>query len=133
MPDLKLPEEKRPIGHWGRLHKAYLQNYRPTVYNELVLSCRLHSVLADLNEQANDRFSLIMEQTVQRLRLVAALAPDPAAKKLFFALAVKLNDKDCDRWYRCFFYNMRVEMERFAHHKYVPDSYPVPIMEGLYE
>ena len=64
---------------------------------------------------------------------VAALAPDPAAKKLFFALAVKLNDKDCDRWYRCFFYNMRVEMERFAHHKYVPDSYPVPIMEGLYE
>ena len=73
------------------------------------------------------------EATVQRLRLVAALAPDPAAKKLFFALAVKLNDKDCDRWYRCFFYNMRVEMERFAHHKYVPDSYPVPIMEGLYE
>ena len=62
VPDLKLPEEKRPIGHWGRLHKAYLQNYRPTVYNELVLSCRLHSVLADLNEQANDRFSLIMEQ-----------------------------------------------------------------------
>ena len=73
------------------------------------------------------------EATVQRLRLVAALAPDPAAKKLFFALAVKLNDKDCDRWYRCFFDNMRVEMERFAHHKYVPDSYPVPIMEGLYE
>lgn len=34
------------------------------------------------------------EATVQRLRLVAALAPDPAAKKLFFALAVKLNDKD---------------------------------------
>ena len=32
-----------------------------------------------------------------------------------------------------YFYNMRVEMERFAHHKYVPDSYPVPIMEGLYE
>ena len=62
VPDLKLPEEKRPIGHWGRLHKAYLQNYRPAVYNELVLSCRLHSVLADLNEQANDRFSLIMEQ-----------------------------------------------------------------------
>ena len=62
VPDLKLPEEKRPIGHWGRLHKAYLQNYRPAVYNELVLSCRLHTVLADLNEQASDRFTLIMEQ-----------------------------------------------------------------------
>ena len=62
VPDLRLPEEKRPIGHWGRLHKAYLQMYRPIVYNELVLSCRLHTVLADLNEQENDRFSLIMEQ-----------------------------------------------------------------------
>ena len=70
------------------------------------------------------------EATVQRLRL--GCAPDPAAEAVF-ALAVKLNDKDCDRWYRCFFYNMRVEMERFAHPKYVPDSYPVPIMEGLYE
>lgn len=62
VPDLKLSEEKRPIGHWGRLQKAYLQTYRPTIYNELVLSCWFHSVLADLNEQANDRFSLLMEQ-----------------------------------------------------------------------
>lgn len=62
VPDLKLPEEKWPIGHWGRLHKAYLKNYHPAVYNELVLSCRLHTVLADLNEQTNDRFTLIMEQ-----------------------------------------------------------------------
>ena len=24
VPDWKLPEEKRPVGHWGRLHQAYL-------------------------------------------------------------------------------------------------------------
>ena len=24
VPDLKLPEERRPIGHWGRLHQSYL-------------------------------------------------------------------------------------------------------------
>ena len=23
VPDLKLPEERRPIGHWGRLHQSY--------------------------------------------------------------------------------------------------------------
>ncbi len=62
VPDWKLPEEKRPIGHWGRLHKAYLQNYRPAVYSELVLSCKLHTVLADLNEQASNRLFLIIEQ-----------------------------------------------------------------------
>ena len=51
------------------------------------------------------------EATVERLRFAAALAPDPAAKKLFFTLAVKLSDEDCDRWYRCFFYNMRLEVD----------------------
>ncbi len=29
VPDWKLPEEKRPVGHWGRLHQAYLRMYRP--------------------------------------------------------------------------------------------------------
>jgi len=73
------------------------------------------------------------EATVDRLRYVAALTPDPAAKKLFFTLAVKLNDEDCERWYRCFLYNMRRELERSPHHLYCPDDYPVPIKESLYE
>ena len=73
------------------------------------------------------------EATVERLRFVAALAPDPAAKKLFYMLSVKLDDEGCDSWYRCFFYNMRVEVERFAHHKYRPDSLRVQIRESDYE
>ena len=35
VPDWKLPEEKRPVGHWGRLHQAYLRMYRPGLYSEL--------------------------------------------------------------------------------------------------
>ena len=27
IPDLKLPEEHRPIGMWGRLHRTYLEQY----------------------------------------------------------------------------------------------------------
>ena len=38
IPDLKLPEEKRPIGRWGRMHKAFLQEHCPGQYNELLLS-----------------------------------------------------------------------------------------------
>ena len=38
VPDLKLPEERRPIGHWGRLHQSYLKLHRPMLYNELILS-----------------------------------------------------------------------------------------------
>ena len=48
------------------------------------------------------------EATVERLRYVAALTPDPAAKKLFYMLSVKLSDEKCDKWYRCFYYNLRL-------------------------
>ena len=74
--------------------------------------------------------------TVERLKLLAALAPEPTAKKLFRYLAVKLSDEDADRWYRCFFYNMRLEIEndldyRYGRHdlayhfgrKYVPNDW----------
>ena len=65
IPDLKLPEEKRPIGRWGRMHKAFLQEHCPGQYNELLLSGKLWTYLADLNEQATERCSLIIEQMKQ--------------------------------------------------------------------
>lgn len=53
IPDLQLPEEKRLIGIWGRMHKAYLELYHPARYNDLILSGKLWTYLADLNEQAH--------------------------------------------------------------------------------
>ena len=65
LPALKLPEDKRPIGRWGRLHREYLKNYRPLLYNELLLSGRLQTILADLDEQAAERCRLIVRQMAQ--------------------------------------------------------------------
>ena len=65
LPVLELPEENRPIGRWGRLHKAYLKNYRPVLYQSLLLSGKLYTVLADLNEQATERCSLIIRQMAE--------------------------------------------------------------------
>ena len=65
IPDLKLPEESRPIGRWGRMHKAFLQEHRPGQYNELLLSGKLWTYLADLNEQAADRLDLIIRQMMK--------------------------------------------------------------------
>ena len=65
VPDLKLPEEHRPIGHWGRLHQSYLKQFRPMVYSDLLLSGKLHTVLADLNEQATDRLNLMIRQMAE--------------------------------------------------------------------
>ena len=55
-------EEQRPIGKWGRMHREYLKEHRPILYNDLILSGQLWTYLADLNEQTQERLSLIVEQ-----------------------------------------------------------------------
>ena len=62
IPNIALPEENRPIGRWGRMHRDYLEKHHPIRFNDLVLSGQLWTYLADLNEQAQERFSLIIEQ-----------------------------------------------------------------------
>ena len=62
IPDLKLPEETRPIGKWGRMHREYLKEHHPIQYTNLVLSCKLWTYLADLNEQAQERLDRIIQQ-----------------------------------------------------------------------
>ena len=62
IPPLRLTEESRPIGRWGRLHKAYLEEARPALYLSLLLSGNLWTYLADLNEQAQERLELIIIQ-----------------------------------------------------------------------
>ena len=62
IPDLKLPEEHRPIGKYGRLHREYLREVHPARLNTLILTGELLTYLADLNEQAQKRLDTIMEQ-----------------------------------------------------------------------
>ena len=63
IPNITLPEpDKRPIGMWGRKRLAYLKEHRLALYNRLVLRCKLHSHLADVNEQATDRMERLIEQ-----------------------------------------------------------------------
>lgn len=62
IPDLKLPEENRPIGKWGRMHRDYLKEHHPTQFNALVLSGNLWTYLADLNEQVQQRMEVIIAQ-----------------------------------------------------------------------
>ena len=63
IPAIELPEgDDRPIGKWGRMHRAYLEETNPLLLNHLILTGRLHTYLADLDEQAQDRYRLIIRQ-----------------------------------------------------------------------
>ena len=55
-------EEQRSIGKWGRMHLEYLKEHRPILFNDLILSGQFWTYLADLNEQAQERLSVIVEQ-----------------------------------------------------------------------
>ena len=62
IPDLKLPQENRSIGKYGRMHRDYLQEHNPIRFDDLVLEGKLWTYLANLNEQAQNRLQLIIRQ-----------------------------------------------------------------------
>ena len=80
IPDLELPEEPRPIGRWGRMRREYLREYKPIQYNCLLLSGKLWTYLADLNEQAQDRLERMIDQMKAAEGVTEGLkAADPMA------------------------------------------------------
>ena len=66
IPAIELPEDDdRPIGKWGRMHRVYLEETNLLLLNHLILTGKLHTYLADLNEQAKDRYRLIVQQVME--------------------------------------------------------------------
>ena len=63
IPAIGLPEDDdHPIGKWGRMHRAYLEEMNPLLLNHLILTGRLHTYLADLDEQAKERCRILIQQ-----------------------------------------------------------------------
>ena len=63
IPAIGLPEDDdRPIGKWGRMHRAYLEETTPLLLNHLILTGRLHTYLADLDAQAKERCRVLIQQ-----------------------------------------------------------------------
>lgn len=62
IPDLKLPQENRSIGKYGRMHRDYLQEHNPIRFDDLVMEGKLWTYLANLNKQAQNRLQMIIRQ-----------------------------------------------------------------------
>ena len=68
LPDLSLPAEKddRPIGIWGQRRLRYLNQYHKVIYYNLLSSGRLHSHLADTEEQAQQLFLRLEKELAEK-------------------------------------------------------------------
>ena len=61
------PAAPRPyIGHYGRLRKAYLEQYRPDLYTALVANEKLHEHCAEIDEAARNRMELIVRSLAEQ-------------------------------------------------------------------
>ena len=77
LPDLKLPEEKtKHIGVWGQRHERYLQEHKRATYTTLLTSGKLNGYLADIDKQAEEMFSRLVEQTAEREGVTEQLKSD---------------------------------------------------------
>lgn len=67
LPNLTLPaEEKRPIGVWGQRRLRYLKQQHRVLYYNLLTSGKLHSHLADVEEEAQILFSRLVKEYAEK-------------------------------------------------------------------
>ena len=66
LPNLTVEEtDIRPIGVWGQRRLHYLKHHRKVLYYNLLTSGKLHSHLADIEEQAQNLFSRLVKEHAQ--------------------------------------------------------------------
>ena len=68
LPDLSLPAETQTgnIGVWALRLKRYLKQHHKVLYYNLLTSGKLHSHLADVEEQAQDLFSRLVKELAEK-------------------------------------------------------------------
>ena len=79
IPELNLSEqETKPLGKYWRMRKAYLQEHRPVLWNELILSEKLYPHLREIDETANRRLEQMMPELMKSAGVTENLkASDP--------------------------------------------------------
>ncbi len=67
LPNLTLPaEDERPIGVWGQRRLRYLKQHHKVLYYNLLTSGKLHSHLADTEQQAQALFSRLVKEYAEK-------------------------------------------------------------------
>nr|DAZ17328.1 MAG TPA: transposon-encoded protein [Caudoviricetes sp.] len=67
LPNIVLPaEDERPIGVWGQRRLRYLKQYHKVLYYNLLTSGKLHSHLADAEEEAQILFSRLVRGLAEK-------------------------------------------------------------------
>ncbi len=74
LPCLTVPaEEEQLVGMWGLRHKRYLREYRPALYNALLLSGKLNTCLAGIDRQAQELLDTVVQKMAKAQEITETL------------------------------------------------------------
>lgn len=59
-------EETQPIGMWGRRYLRYIKEHRPVLHTTLLLSGKLNSQLAEIDNRATEMFDRLVKQLAEK-------------------------------------------------------------------
>ena len=59
-------EDNEPIGLWGQRHARHLKEHHKVLYMNLLTSGKVHSYLAEVDKQAEDRFFRLVKEYADR-------------------------------------------------------------------
>lgn len=81
LPDLRLPKQpKYEIGVFGLRHKNYLLRYRKVRYYNLLTSGKLVKYLSDIDNQANELFTTLVNQLSEKENVTEQLKAENQAE-----------------------------------------------------
>ena len=78
LPAIKLsnPPDASPLGLYGELHKRYLREHRPILYNRLLLSEKLYPICREIDEAVAHRLRTITNREQAHEIILAELVCD---------------------------------------------------------
>ena len=74
LPYLAPPEhDDRPIGIWGQRRGRYLKEHHKILYYNLLTSGKLHTHLADINEEAKEMYTRLVKELAEKEKVTEQL------------------------------------------------------------
>lgn len=73
IPNLVSTDTNYEIGYWGRKHKEYIKQHKPSFYTTLLTQCKLNSYLHDVDVRATEMYDAVIKQLAKQEGVIEKL------------------------------------------------------------
>lgn len=66
IPNLVSTDTNYEIGYWGRKHKEYIKQHKPSFYTTMLTQCKLNSYLHDVDVRVMEMYDTVVKQLAKQ-------------------------------------------------------------------